>query len=67
MSDESLYQIAIGAIEQYLGDVCDEHPSEDAIYDEAYTIAFDALHHLGIDVIMAGKIASQAAQNIAQQ
>lgn len=38
-----LREIARGGIEKHLGDVCTGDDSADHIYDEAYTIALDAL------------------------
>jgi hypothetical protein len=59
-------EIAPRAIERHLGDVIDSDDSADAIYEEAYTIALDALVDSGLDFREAGTIASAAAQSIAQ-
>jgi hypothetical protein len=40
---ERLLEIARGNIERHLGDVCEGDDSADSIFDEAYTLAFDAL------------------------
>lgn len=60
---ERLQGIAQGALERHLGDVAED---ADSIYDEAYTIAFDALHDAGVDDWTAGEIASELAQRHAQ-
>lgn len=60
---ERLQEIAQGALERHLGDVAED---ADSIYDEAYTIAFDALHDAGVDDWTAGEIASELAQRHAQ-
>jgi hypothetical protein len=64
--DDELREIARGAIERHLGDVCEGDDSADSIYDEAYTIAFDALHDKGAPDVQARKIAQEIAQSIAQ-
>jgi hypothetical protein len=64
--DEHLRDIARGGIEQHLGDVCDAEASADALYDEAFTLAHDALLAAGIDAQTATRIASEEARNIAQ-
>jgi hypothetical protein len=60
---ERLTEIARGNVERYLGDVA---PSEDAIYDEAYNLAFDALHDAGVDDALAREVAGEVAQCYAQ-
>jgi len=44
-------EVARGAVERHLGDVAADYASEedaaDAIYDETYMLAFDALHDAG--------------------
>jgi hypothetical protein len=59
-----LEEIARGNIERHLGDVAGE--SEDAIYDEAYTLAFDALADAGVVHAKAREIAQRVAQCFAQ-
>jgi hypothetical protein len=63
-------EIARGNIERHLGDIAADYDCEedaaDAIYDEAYTLGFDALVDAGIDHITAGKIAQSVAQCYAQ-
>jgi hypothetical protein len=63
-------EIARGNIERNLGNVADDYDSEeaaaDAIYDEAYTLGFDALVDAGIEVPKAKKIAAEIAQCYAQ-
>lgn len=67
---ERLEEIARGGIERHLGDVAADYENEeaaaDAIYDEAYTLGFDALVDAGIDHETAGKIAASVAQCYAQ-
>jgi hypothetical protein len=47
MNETRMREIARGSVEQHLGDVAAEYPDEeltgDSLYDEAYTLAFDAL------------------------
>jgi hypothetical protein len=62
----NLYEIARGAIENHIGDVVDSESSQDTIYEEAFTIALDALIDHGIPIEIAGPIASRAAQELAQ-
>jgi hypothetical protein len=59
-----LMEIARSNVERHLGDV--EAESVDAIYDEAYTLAFDALHDAGVSDELARQIAQQVAQCYAQ-
>jgi hypothetical protein len=70
MTDLQLEEIARGNIERHLGDVAADYDSEedaaDAIYDEAYTLAFDALHDAGIPDVKARAIAGSVAQRYAQ-
>jgi hypothetical protein len=65
-SDSKYRDIARGAIERHLGDVCAGDESADTIYEEAFTIAFDALHDAGIEQYTARRIAQEIAQGIAQ-
>jgi len=65
-SDEELSEIARGGIERHLGDVCDGGSSADAIYDEAYTLGFDALVDAGVSPDIARQYAREQAQLIAQ-
>ncbi len=58
--------IARGAIERHLGDVVDEDSSADAIYDEAFVLAHDALVDVGLSSWDATLIAQRAAQAVAQ-
>ena len=67
MTNDRMEEIAVGNIERHLGDVCcDGDESADAIYDEAYTLAFDALADAGIDHNMARIVAASVAQRYAQ-
>lgn len=66
LEDDECREIARGAIERHLGDVCTGDDSADSIYDEAYTIAFDALHDKGATNEQAQTIAREVAQAIAQ-
>jgi hypothetical protein len=61
-----LAEIARGAIESHLGDVIDGDASPEDIYEEAYTIALDALVDCGVDLLIAGQIACEEATRIAQ-
>jgi len=62
---ENWEEIARGKIEAHLGDVATEYESEeaaaDAIYDEAFTLAYDAL----IDAECPEDIASYVARSMA--
>lgn len=66
MTEDQMFELARGAIERHLGDVCEGEDSPDSIYDEAYTLAHDALVSAGIDTRTACTIAQQAAQAVAQ-
>lgn len=57
-------EIARGAVERHLGDC--ECASADEVYDNAYTIAFDALADKGLDTEASRKIAREVAQCFAQ-
>lgn len=59
-------EIAVGNVERHLGDVCEGDDSPDAIYDEAYTLAFDALVDAGYSSAMARSVAANVAQRYAQ-
>lgn len=62
---ERLTEIARGNVERHLGDVCDGDDSADAIYDEVYTLAFDALHDAGVENDLARSIATELGQSFA--
>jgi hypothetical protein len=70
MTDDRLREIARGNIERHLGDVVADYENEeaaaDAIYDEAYTLGFDALADAGIPHDKARKIADEIARCYAQ-
>lgn len=66
MTNDQMEEIARGNIERHLGDVVEEDMSPDAIYDEAYTLAFDALADAGVDHATARGIAAKVAQCFAQ-
>jgi hypothetical protein len=66
MTEDEMRDKARGNIERHLGDVCDGEESADAIYDEAYTLGFDALHDAGVNVETARRIAAEVAQTFAQ-
>lgn len=65
-----LEELARGNIDRHLGDVYADYGSEeeaaDAIFDEAYILAFDALIDAGIDHRTARSIAQDLAQRYAQ-
>jgi hypothetical protein len=65
MTENEMRDVARGNIERHLGDVCDGEESVDAIYDEAYTLGFDALHDAGVDDKTAGRIARKVARTFA--
>ena len=60
-----LYELARGNMERHLGDVTNGDASPDSIYDEAYTLAFDALKGK-CDDADAREIAHNIAQGVAQ-
>jgi len=68
MDENQLREIARGNIERNLGCCIDdpENVNADTIYDEAYTLAFDALHDAGWPAEVASKIAREMAQMFAQ-
>jgi hypothetical protein len=61
---EYFEEIARGNIERHLGDVAEE--SADSIYDEAWTLAHDALVDAGCPLEYQGEIARSVAQCYAQ-
>jgi hypothetical protein len=63
---ERLLEIARGNIERHLGDVCEGDDSADSIFDEAYTLAFDALADAGTPHDVARTVAKEAAMLVAQ-
>lgn len=65
MTRERMIEIARGNIERNLSDAVAED-GEDAIYDTAYTLAFDALHDAGVKNEEAREIASLVATGYAQ-
>jgi hypothetical protein len=64
MTEAQMEEIARGNIERHLGDVADESP--DAIYDEAYTLGFDALTDAGVTRDKAREIAQRVSMCFAQ-
>ena len=60
-------EIARGNIERHLGDCFnpDHNASSDEIYDEVYTLAFDAIFDAGGSKEQAQKIALELAQGYA--
>lgn len=63
---EQWLEIARGNIERHLGDCVDGDASEDSIYDEAHTLALDALIDAGCPEDLRGSIAQEVAQCFAQ-
>ena len=63
-------EIARGYVEMHLGDVAadydDEESMADAMYDEVYTLAFDALHDQGVPDEVCRILAQELAQSYAQ-
>lgn len=66
MTKDQMEEIARGNIAQHLGDVCEGEDSADSIYDEAYTLGFDALADAGVDHETARRVAKSVAQCFAQ-
>jgi hypothetical protein len=71
MTYDEMKELARGNVERNLGDAiaedCDDgEPSADLIYDEAFTLAVDALIDAGVDNKTAGIIATEIAQSFAQ-
>lgn len=68
MTREQMRDIAVGNVERHLGDCFDgdEEPSTDALYDECYTLAFDALVDKHVDNQTARDIAREVATCYAQ-
>lgn len=62
---EHLLEVARGAIDEHLADVTVED-GVDAIFDSAYTLAFEALWDEGVGETTAQTIAKQAAMMFAQ-
>lgn len=63
LTDSEMLEIARGNIERHLDS---EDMSEDAIYDDAYTLAFDALVDAGVTHATARAVAARAAQGYAK-
>lgn len=63
---ERLEEIARGNVERHLGDVCEGDDSADAIYDEAYTLAHDALIDADVNPMLACELAREVAMCYAQ-
>jgi hypothetical protein len=70
MTEEQMREIARGNIERHLGDIAAEYPDEElsagTIYDEAYTLAFDALVNAGVQHGTARHVADEVARSYAQ-
>lgn len=66
MTKEQMEEIAWGNVEQNIGCCVDAGDSADSVYDEAYTLAFDALADAGIDHETARGVAVNVAQRFAQ-
>lgn len=64
MTTDQMKELARGNIESHAE--WDEEASADAIYDECYTLAFDALHDAGVADDTAGQVAVQVAMSYAQ-
>ena len=65
-SEEWLHTVARGAIECHLGDLCDETTCADVLYDNAFTLAHDALVDNGVPPEVASEVATLEAQRVAQ-
>jgi hypothetical protein len=65
-TDQQLEEIARSNIERHLGDVAAEYEDESTLvgglYEEAYTLGFDALADAGVYHEKAGQIAQRVAQ-----
>lgn len=59
MTEDHMIEIARGNIERNFAP-----EAEDDLYEEAYTLAFDALHDAGVDNATAGRIAAGLAQQM---
>lgn len=70
MTNQEMEEVARGNVERHLGDVAADYANEedaaDAIYDEAFTLAFDALADAGVDHGEARRVATGVAQCYAQ-
>jgi hypothetical protein len=70
MEIDHMRAVARGAIERHLGDVAADYDNEedavDAMYDEAYTLAFDALVDLDLDHHISAQVAHEEALKIAR-
>jgi hypothetical protein len=65
MTHDEMIEVARGNIERHIGDV--EDPlNVDAIYDEAYTLGFDALVDKGVEAVTARAVAREVAIGFAQ-
>lgn len=66
MTDSEMLELAWGNVERNLGSCVDDGASEDTVYDEAYTLAFDACVDAGITHATARGVAARVAQRFAQ-
>lgn len=66
MEIDHMRAVARGAIERHLGDVAADYDNVDAMYDEAYTLAFDALVDLDLDHQISAQVAHEEALKIAR-
>lgn len=70
MTEDQMRAVARSNIELHLGDAAGEYESAeaaaDALYDEAYTLGFDALHDVGVPDDQARRIAGEVASLLAQ-
>lgn len=64
MTENEMLEMARGNIER--GAEWCETASADTIYEECYTLAFDALHDAGVERNTASRIARQVAMGHAQ-
>lgn len=59
-----LQEIARGAIERHLGDVCHYEPSADEMRDEAFVLAHEALLAVGVAAHVASWVAGEVVHEM---
>lgn len=66
MTHQEMMDFAWSNVERNLGSCIEDGATEDDVYDEAYTLAFDALADKGVPHATARSVAVQIAQRFAQ-
>jgi hypothetical protein len=62
MTHDQMVEMARGNIERHLGDVVEEGMPPEAIFEEAYVLAFDALADAGVEHSTARGVAQEVSK-----